>query len=200
MPGGRDSARGPRRARGDPTLITILSPTTCKLPAATEASIAGAVFRAASGLDARVAEREPQPDPPDLLVAVPGPGDAAVWAELLAADCPALVHLGCELPRIEAWARGLQGERDNRPCPPIWPWTHPQVWGHAMQWWVEARARRPPSGPPWHRVDLYPGTAWAFLWRDPGADPEGATGLAAAQHEASAVVAEWSENKTTQST
>lgn len=193
-------------------MIRTLDPTTCTLPPATRERLTEAVWRAVVELDALPPERLGDEDnveiPTGLLVAVPGPGDATVWTELLGAGCPALVHLGFELPRIEAWARGLQRERDNRPDPPIWPWAEPvpgrpaplarpENRARALRWWVEARARRPPSEPPWHRVSFpNPRTAWTFLWRDPGADnPEGSADLAAALRAANAIVTAWSAPK-----
>jgi len=195
-------------------MIRTLDPTTCTLPPAARERLEGAAWRAAVKLDALPPERLDGEDnveiPTGLLVAVPGPGDAAVWSELLGAPCPALVHLGAELPRVEAWARGLQRERDNRPDPPIWPWAEPvpgrpaplarpENRTRALQWWAEARARRPPAEAPWHRVNLYSGTAWAFLWRDPGSgNPEGSAVLASALRAAGAIVDAWrAENKST---
>ncbi len=183
-------------------MIRTLDPTTCTLPPATRERLTEAVWRASVKLDALPPERLGGEDnveiPTGLIVAVPGPGDAAVWSALLGAECPALVHLGAELPRIEAWARGLQHERDNRPDPPIWPWGGPSIGAGvhartaALRWWTEARARRPPAEAPWHRVGLYPGTAWVFLWRDPGSgNPEGSVALAVAQRGADVIVDAW---------
>jgi len=154
------------------------------------------VRRAAVTLGAPPPERADGPvhaTPTGLLVAVPSPGVDAVWECILGAECPALVHLGVEMPGIERWAAGLQGERDHRPDPQIWPWGDPgaRAQTRAMCWWVEARVRRPPSGPPWHRVTFIGrGTAWVFLWRD---EPGGAAALAAARHAADLVVTEWIE-------
>lgn len=196
-------------------MIRTLDPTTCTLPPATRERLTEAVWRAAVKLDAL----PPEPAhgaanveiPTGLLVAVPGPGDAAVWSALLGAECPALVHLGAELPRIRAWARGLQseapapiawGEGKGKispavpPDPPIWPWDDPAACSRALKWWAEARARRPPSEAPWHRVGLYPGTGWVFLWRDPGeGNPEGSTVLRSAQRAADAIAGEWRARK-----
>lgn len=198
-------------------MIRTLDPTTCTLPPAARERLEGAAWRAAVKLDALPPERLDGEDnveiPTGLLVAVPGPGDAAVWRRAVQTTCPALVHLGAELPRIQAWARGLQSERAEPiargegkgkisppvvPDPPIWPWD-PAARARALQWWAEARARRPPAEAPWHRVNLYSGTAWAFLWRDPGSgNPEGSAVLASALRAADAIVDAWrAENKST---